>query len=166
MKKITFAVAISAVLAVCIASLSGCEKVKMEQYTPSTILTADDQISSAAARLVDSCGLTDNMTHQDVETIPFFFGFSSSAAGGSLYCGESSDQLVAVLKAADGMEVRLERTLKTFINGKISAADNADTKAMLEKYVLKSSGGYMILVVSPDSEAAEAAVSSIMSELG
>jgi hypothetical protein len=37
---------------------------------------------------------------------------------------------------------------------------------MLEKYVLKSSGGYVILVVSPDSEAAEAAVDGVMTALG
>lgn len=167
MKKTTFAVAAAAVLAaVCIASLSGCRKANMEQYTPTTTLTADDQLSGVAAKLVDSCGFTDNMTEQDIEAIPLFFGFSSSAASGNLYCGESSNQLLTVLKAADGMEVRLERTLITYIKRRISSSEDADAKAMMEKYVLKSGGGYVILAVSSDADAAEAAVSSAMAELG
>lgn len=168
MKNTLFVRVASAVLAaVCIASFGGCsDKNKMEPYAPDTVFSSNDEISAATATLVSSCGFTDKMTEYDGESIPFFFGFSASAANGSLYCGESSNQLVAVLKSADGMDVRLERTLIAYIKRRISYVEDADAKAMMEKYVLKSGGGYVILVVSPDSEAAEAAVDSAMAGLG
>ena len=168
MKKTFLARAMSAVLAaVCIASFGGCgKKDNMEPYTPSTAFAPDDQLSGITAQLVNASGFTDTMVEQDSEFIPFFFGFVSSGTSGSLYCGESSAQLVAVLKAADGMELRLERTLISHMKRKISSADSDEEKAMMESYVLKSSGGYVILVVSPDADAAEAAAQSAMTELG
>jgi hypothetical protein len=169
MNKNLLAKAASAVLAVMtVLSFGGCSdnSDNMERYSTYEAFSTSDEIAAASETLAASCGFTDNMTEENAELIPSYFGFASTATSGSLYSGESTDQLFAVLKASDGMEVRLERTVISFMTRKIAACEDESTKAMLEKYVLKSSGGYVILVVSPDSEAAEAAVDGVMTALG